>query len=87
MISSPTETQVAHRQYQLGSLTYSRSRLISLFSWLLLGDFCANLMETVIPNVIPLRLKSLGCLATLISIVLTRGVLRGRPLETLKKSL
>jgi len=71
MISPPPETKAAHKQYHLGSLSYSRSRLISLFSWLLWGDFCANLMETVIPNVIPLRLRNLGCSSTLISIFLT----------------
>jgi len=71
MISLPPETDVAPKQYRLGSLTYSGGQLLSLFSWLLWGDFCANLMETVIPNVIPLRLRSLGCSATVISVFLT----------------
>ncbi|MEI6421707.1 MAG: hypothetical protein WCP55_05770, partial [Lentisphaerota bacterium] len=66
-----TESDAPPKLYHTGSLSYSRSGLLSLFSWLLWGDFCANLMEAAIPNVIPLKLKSLGCSATLISILLT----------------
>jgi Na+/melibiose symporter-like transporter len=66
-----SESDAPPKLYHTGSLSYSRSGLLSLFSWLLWGDFCANLMEAAIPNVIPLKLKSLGCSATLISILLT----------------
>lgn len=71
MITSLPGAKAASGQYHFGSLSYSRNQLMFLFTWLLWGDFCANLMETVIPNMIPLRLKSLGCSSTVISIFLT----------------
>ena len=70
-LPSPPQTGPAPKEYRVGSLTYSSRQLFPLFSLLLLGDFCANLMETMVPNVIPLRLKSLGCSATVISFLLT----------------
>lgn len=59
------------RFYTTGTLRYTSSGLGLLFFWLLWGDFCVNLMEAVIPNVIPLKLKSLGGSATLISLFMT----------------
>jgi len=36
------------------------SGVITLFFWLLWGDFCLYLLQAVLPNVLPLQLKSLG---------------------------
>jgi maltose/moltooligosaccharide transporter len=57
-------------EFRAGTLTYSRSGLAVLFGWLLWGDFCLVLMEAL-PNVLPLKFKSLGASATLISVILT----------------
>jgi Na+/melibiose symporter-like transporter len=59
------------RIYSTGTLRYTSTGLTWLFVWLLWGDFCANMMETVIPNVLPLKFKSLSCSATVISFMLT----------------
>ncbi|HWB52886.1 MAG TPA: MFS transporter [Tepidisphaeraceae bacterium] len=39
---------------------YTRRGLITVFGWLLLGDFTLTLMETVMPSLLPLELKSVG---------------------------
>jgi len=54
-----------------GSLTYTRKGLVVLFCWLLWGDFCFNLMETIVPSIIPLKLQSLGSANWLISLIMT----------------
>ncbi len=68
-LSSPEP--VGTKYYRQGTLVYTAPGLILLVFWLLWGDFCANLMEAVIPNVVPLKLKSLGCSSTVISIFMT----------------
>ena len=55
------EPVVARERYHCGTLTYTKIGLIFLFAWLLWGDFCIILMETVVPSVLPLKLKALGC--------------------------
>ncbi len=57
MLPSPPPTQ---KIYRCGTLTYTKLTLTTLFGWLLWGDFCYTMMETVIPNIFPLRLKELG---------------------------
>jgi MFS family permease len=46
--------------YRVGTLTYTRAKLAVLFFWLLWGDFCYMLMETVVPSILPLKFKELG---------------------------
>lgn len=48
-----------------------RAGLAALFFWLLWGDFCYIIMESVAPNVLPLRLRELGASNTLIGLVMT----------------
>ena len=43
--------------YTCGTLTYTRLGLIHLFAWLLWGDFCMSLMQSVNPVLTPLLLK------------------------------
>jgi maltose/moltooligosaccharide transporter len=47
-------------RYQVGTLTYTRMALLSLFFWLLWGNFCFMLMETLVPQLLPLMLKEAG---------------------------
>ncbi len=46
--------------YHCGTLTYTSRHLFILFFWLLWGDFCYMLMETVTPSIMPLKFRSLG---------------------------
>jgi Na+/melibiose symporter-like transporter len=57
--------------YRAGTLTYTRMGLITLFLWLLWGDFCFTLMEAVIPSVLPLKLKSLAAPNWLLGLFIT----------------
>lgn len=54
-----------------GTLTYTKAGLFVLFSWLLLGDFCFTLMETIWPAILPLVLQSHGAPNFLIAVVMT----------------
>ena len=42
-----------------------------LFVWLLWGDFCFTLMETVVPSIVPLHLKNLQCPNWLVGMILS----------------
>ncbi len=68
----PTERDAAGRTiYHCGPLTYTFRGLVILFAWLLWGDFCFMLMETVAPSVLPVKFKLLDASDTTISIILT----------------
>jgi hypothetical protein len=56
---SPASESPAAHSYRCGSLTYTRKTLVALFGWLLWGDFCFSMMEIVLPNILPLKLKDL----------------------------
>ena len=45
---------------RVGTLTYTKAGLIGLFLFLLWGDFCFSLMETVVPSVLPLKFNAIG---------------------------
>jgi MFS family permease len=57
--------------YHCGTLTYTKVGLVVLFAWLLWGDFCFTLMETVVPSVLPLKLKDLGCSNLVMGLILS----------------
>lgn len=46
-------------RYRVGTLCYTRRGLVVLFAWLLWGDFCFMMMETVVPAILPLKLRHL----------------------------
>jgi len=46
--------------YCAGTLRYTKVGLVILFIWLLWGDFCFTLMEQVVPQLLPLKLKEIG---------------------------
>ncbi|MEI8244200.1 MAG: MFS transporter [Lentisphaerota bacterium] len=52
-------------------MTYTKIGLFVLFAWLLWGDFCFTMMEAVVPSILPLKLKSLGCSNWLMGLILT----------------
>ncbi|MEN6356929.1 MAG: MFS transporter [Armatimonadota bacterium] len=52
---------------RVGTLEYTKRGLVMVFIWLLWGDFCFTLMETVEPAVLPFMLKSLGASNLIIS--------------------
>jgi hypothetical protein len=51
---------VSKKYYHVGTLTYTKLGLAVLFAWILWGDFCLQIMEAVVPSILPLKLKSLG---------------------------
>ena len=62
---------IGGKTYHCGTLTYTKMGLFVLFAWLLWGDFCFTMMEAVVPSILPLKLKSLGCSNWLMGLILT----------------
>ena len=58
--SQGPDARSARKVYRVGTLSYTKAGLLVVGAWLLWGDFCLMLMETVVPSIIPLKLKSLG---------------------------
>lgn len=65
------ESQIGCKTYHCGTLTYAKIGLVGLFASLLWGDFCFTLMETVVPSILPLKLKSLGCSNWMMGLILS----------------
>jgi MFS family permease len=59
------------RLHRVGTLSYTTRGLVVLFGWMLWGDFCFTLMETVVPSILPLKLKSLGVSNLTMALILT----------------
>ena len=59
------------KTYHCGTLTYTKIGLLVLFAWLLWGNFCFTMMESVVPSILPLKLKDLGCSNWLMGMILT----------------
>jgi len=57
------------RTLGVGTLKYTPRTLAVLFFWLLWGDFCYILMETIVPQVLPLKFKALGASDTMIALI------------------
>lgn len=57
--------------YRCGTLEYTKRALMIVFLWLLWGDFCFTLMETIEPTVLPFMLKGLGASNLIISMYIT----------------
>lgn len=58
-------------RFRCGTLIYTRAGLFTLFAWLLWGDFCFYLMETIWPTVLPLLLKAEGAPNFALALVIT----------------
>ena len=70
-VSSPTESLASAKVYRCGTLSYTTRGLVALFAWMLWGDFCFTLMETVVPSIMPLKLRSLESPNVIISLIMT----------------
>lgn len=57
--------------WHCGTLVYTKAGLFRLFFFLLWGSFSFNLMMSVVPSILPLKLKSLGASDWLIGLLLT----------------
>ena len=57
--------------YRCGTLSYTTRGLIALFAWMLWGDFCFTLMESVVPSIMPLKLRSLESPNVIIGFIMT----------------
>lgn len=55
--------------YRTGTLQYTLLGLVSLFTWLLWGDFCYIMLESVVPRLLPLALKDVGASNKLVGIM------------------
>lgn len=66
-----TIREVHVKTWHCGTLTYTKVGLAMLFGWLLWGDFCFTLMESVVPSILPLKLKYLGAPNWLMGVILT----------------
>ncbi len=49
-----------HRIFTVGTLRYTTFGLVTLFFWLLWGDFFNSLLDTNVPSILPLKLNDLG---------------------------
>jgi len=57
--------------FRCGTLMYSKKGLMLIFAWLLWGDFCFTLMETIAGSVMPWKFKSLDASNTTTSLIMT----------------
>ena len=69
--SSATPATPSAKTWHCGTLTYTKAGIVTLFTFLLFGSFSFNLMMTVVPSILPLKLKSLGASDVLIGLLLT----------------
>lgn len=70
-LQTVAHANAASSNYRVGTLRYTKAGLVWLFVWLLWGDFCFTLMETVIPSILPLKLQALQAPSTLIAVLMT----------------
>lgn len=68
MQTTATPTPVGS-PYRVGTLNYTKSALVTLFVWMLWGDFCFWMMETLTPTLLPLMLKNHGASNTTIGLL------------------
>lgn len=61
----------ADPKFRCGTLLYTKAGLFTLFSWMLWGDFCFTLMESIWPNILPLLLSSEGASNVTIGVIMT----------------
>ena len=61
-------TPNAPKLYKTGTLSYTRNALAIMFFWMLWGEFCLELMEAVVPGILPLQLKRLGARDTVVAV-------------------
>jgi len=74
-IPSAAESELVDTQgrklFRVGTLLYNRRTLIILFVWMLWGDFCFTLMESVVPSILPIQLKALGASNKVMAVIMS----------------
>jgi len=58
-------------RYKVGTLSYTKTGLITLFLYLLWGDFCFTLMEIVVPSVMPIKFNAMGTPNWVLGLIIT----------------
>jgi MFS family permease len=72
MTDQTNQPAAAGKLFRVGTLTYTRTALFSLFFWLLLGDFCLILVAwTAIPSVLQVNLNEMGASNWILGLMLT----------------
>ena len=56
-------------QFKVGTLHYTGFGMVMVFVWLLWGDFCFSLLDTNIPELLPLKLNDMGASDTATSVL------------------
>ena len=59
------------KRWHCGTLTYTKMGLLSLFAFMICGDFANSMMQTVVPSIMPLKFKGLGASNVLIGLFAT----------------
>ena len=57
---APAADKPVADRFKVGTLAYTKAGLITAFLFLLWGDFCFTLMETVVPTLMPLKFNAAG---------------------------
>lgn len=65
------QSDISTGKYTVGTLSYTWPGMLMLMFWLLFGDFCFSLMESVVPSVLPLMLANLDTPNWLIAVFLS----------------
>src|SRR5271154_1464383 len=76
-----SESPQAPKTYRVGTLTYTKAALTMLFFWLLWGDFCYTLMESVTGPIMQLKFQALHSSNVQIGLIL--GTIPGIVYSTL----
>ncbi len=58
--SQQPDLPAAPERFKVGTLTYTKFGLVTLFLWILWGDFCFTLMSFIKPNILPLMMRDIG---------------------------
>ncbi len=69
-IQNPARAEGAPKLYHAGTLAYTKPALAILFFWLLWGDFCYTVMESVTNPIMQLKFKALEASNTEIGLIL-----------------
>lgn len=64
-------TKQTESVFHCGSQGYAKTALVILFAWLMWGTFCYSMMESVVPSILPLKLKELESSRLITALILT----------------
>lgn len=64
------EPEKSSKTFRVGTLTYTKAALFSLFAWLLWGDFCLILVQTAVPSVLQVNVNAMGAPNWVLGLVL-----------------